>query len=359
MRRALLGFVAAASLAGAASAADSPACALLAQEEAEAALGKPVVVKGGDVKNGQSDCGWTRGGGGVIAVTHWSPEVFAGGKPTAAERFSARVGKLGGKGRVGEPDGIAEKARILDESAPGVAAYTIVLLQNGAVAELSARGITRADALAAARAVAGRMLPEAAPADLRPTGEPPPDAAPEPPSETPPSPPTEPQPPAPEPTPDVAPRPAAPEPPAPAPRPAKTGSPACKLVTKADLAALTEAEFAMADGGPAAGGESSCSWRARTVQVFVAVNLLDREAIPSTSDSAEAYFAEMAQQVSGSGAQLVAGVGQRAILETTGEGDDAERSISILANGRIVFLNTSRVSEDKAIALARAVAARM
>lgn len=67
----------------------------------------------------------------------------------------------------------------------------------------------------------------------------------------------------------------------------------------------------------------------------------------------------MEKAVTGGGAQLVAGVGQRAILETTGEGDAATRSLSILANGRIVFLNTTGVSEEEALALGRAVAGRM
>lgn len=444
MKRAFLAFAVAAVLAEPAAAADAPACALLERGEAEGVLGKPVKVDQGGTKNGYSDCAWIRAGK-VIGLLYWTPEAFKDGKVTADDRYAARAGALSRKnGLASEPEGIAEKARLLDESSPGITAYTVVVLQNGAVAELSARGVTKAEALEALRMIVGRIpeaepdapeptppeptpaepapvsppaAPEPAPSSPPPTppapapeaepavpkpqpapAEPPPETSPPPapePDRGPPipvpkakpfaepvPPPAEPAPPQPEPSPPEPappqPEPALPEPPpappaeplpepappTPAPSPpqaapvAKTGSPACKLLGAGDLKSVAGGPLSMKDGGPARGGQSSCSWRTADAATFISLTLMEREAIPPGQEPA-AYFGELETAASEAGAQLVAGVGERAILETQGDGEDAMRSVSILAHGRIVFLNLTGVSQDGAIALARAAAGRM
>jgi hypothetical protein len=449
VKRAFLAFVVAAALAGPAVAADAPACALLQRGEAEATLGKPVKIDHGGSKNGYSDCAWIRSGK-VIGLLYWTPEAFKDGKVTADARFAARAGALSRKdGLASEPEGLAEKARLLDESSPGILAYTVVVQQNGAVAELSARGVTKTEALDLLRSIIGRipaLEPEAevveppptappvpaepVPAPPQPEPAPPPEPRPvpsEPPAESQPPPtavpPSEPAPEAPPPAPEPQPEPVPPpviEPPAPPPAPVpeavppqpvpppepepsppvtepavpppetvpetpppeptpippptepqppanppapapvkpKGNSPACKLLAKADFKALADAEFTMKDPGAARSGESSCSWRARDTEMFVSLTLMEGEAIPPGQEPA-AYFGELETAAADAGGQLVAGVGERAILETSGSGEDAMRSISILAKGRIVFLNLTRIDEDKAIDLARAAAGRM
>ncbi len=389
MKRAFLAFALAALLAGPAAALDAPACALLERSEAEAALGRPVRIDEGAEKKGYSDCAWIRSGK-VIGLLYWSPEAFADGKVTAADRFAARAGTLRRKkSRTSEPDGLAEEALLLDESSPGVPAYTVVVLQNGAVAELSARGVTRSEALEVLRAIVGRIppaepepespgevappaaQPEAAappvpppvpvapsPEVLPPAPEPKAEAAPASPVPGPPAPPPEPQPVPP--PPDAAPA-AAPEtPPGPAPQPAtaKGSSPACKLLAKADLDGVADSDFTMKDPGAGRGGQASCTWRTRDGGLFVSLTLLEREAIPPGQEPA-AYFGELETAATDAGGQLLAGVGERAILETQGDGADAMRSVSLLANGRIAFLNLTGIGQEQAIELARAVARRL
>jgi len=505
LKRAVFAAAAALAVSGSA-AAEAPACALLERSEAEAVVGTPLKIDEGAEKKGYSDCAWIRSGK-VVGLLYWTPEAFTGGKVTAEERYAARAGALSRKnGLASEPEGIAEKARLLDESSPGIIAYTIVVLQNGAVAELSARGVTKADTLDLLRTAVGRIpalevasaepeqTPAPAPAEAQPPAsqpaepqpppapatppgvqpepaapsETPPESAPPPPAETQPEQPTEPTPeaqpeagppppaetqpepappppaeaqpaptppaeaqpePAPQPPAEAQPEPLAPAPepapvseppvvppsppaeaptqppeeqppvvppsppaeaptqppedqppvvepepqpapealppapePAPPPKPpartARGGSPACKLLAKADFRKLTDGEVAMNDPGPGGQGESSCSWRARQAAFYVRASLLEREAIPPGQD-ADAYFGELEAAATEGGAQLVAGVGDRAVLETSGEGDEAMRSISILSDGRIVFLNLTSVGEADALNLARAAAGRM
>ena len=54
-----------------------------------------------------------------------------------------------------------------------------------------------------------------------------------------------------------------------------------------------------------------------------------------------------------------AGVGERAYLQTLGEGVYASFAVSILKDGRIVFLNATGTGREAAIAIALAAAARM
>jgi hypothetical protein len=349
--------------------AEAPACALIQRGEAEAALGRPLKIDEGSEKTGYSDCAWIRAGK-VVGLLYWTSGEFAGGRISAEERYAARAGALSRKsGLVSEPDGIAEKIRLLDESSPGIVAYTIVVLHEGAVAELSARGVTKGEALDLLRIAVGRIpaaseaaQPEPAAPDTEPA--PPATAEPAPPADPPPLP-AEPQPepaePTPEPPPEAPPaeaRPPAPEPAKPAPQKAQGPSPACKLLAVSDFKTLGDGVFAVNDPGPGKDGESACSWRARKGAMFVRALLLERQALPPGQEPA-AYFAELEKTATASGALLIAGVGERALIETSGEGDDALQSVSILAGGRIVFLNLTGIGESAALALAAAAAARM
>ncbi len=238
-------------------------------------------------------------------------------------------------------------------------------------------------------------VPEPAPPEPEPVPEPVPEPMPEPVPEPAPQPPVaepvpepqppEPQPPVAEPVPEPEPTPPVPEPvpqPQPEPQPpvvepvpepetappirpteepaAQTGSPACLILPLAALEKLLPGgAFLMEDRGPAVGGESNCRWSRPRNAIGIALTLLDAEAIAAAAPDANAFFDELEGPGPDNGIETLAGVGERALLQTLGEGKFASYAVSILHKGRIVFLNLNGIDREAALKLALAVAGKM
>ncbi|BCW87422.1 hypothetical protein sos41_05510 [Alphaproteobacteria bacterium SO-S41] len=198
--------------------------------------------------------------------------------------------------------------------------------------------------------------PEPQPEPVPPPAEPQPEPVPEP--VTPPV--AEPQP---EPAPPVEPAPQPqPEPSSPAepPKPVKTGSHACPLLPAKTLEAiLPGGVFRMEDRGPPENGESNCRWSRSSGSIGISATLLEGVAITAVAPDAAAYFDELEEPNPENGTETLAGVGERAYLQTLGEGEYASFSLSILANGKIAFLNLTGTGRDAAINLGLAAAKKM
>ena len=196
--------------------------------------------------------------------------------------------------------------------------------------------------------------PEPTPPVAEPQPEPPPPPAEPEPAPVPP--PVEPTP-EPEPVPEPAP---VPPPAEPAPQPAKTGSHACPLLPAKTLEAiLPGGAFRMEDRGPPENGESNCRWSRAGGQIGISATLLEGVAITAVAPDAAAYFDELEEPSPENGTETLAGVGERAYLQTLGEGEYASFSLSILAKGKIAFLNLTGTGRDAAIALGLAAAKKM
>ena len=198
--------------------------------------------------------------------------------------------------------------------------------------------------------------PEPQPEPVPPPAEPQPEPVPEP--VTPPA--AEPQP---EPAPPAEPVPQPqPEPPPPAepPKPVKTGSHACPLLPAKTLEAiLPGGAFRMEDRGPPENGESNCRWSRSSGSIGISATLLEGVAITAVAPDAAAYFDELEEPSADNGTETLAGVGERAYLQTLGEGEYASYSLSILAKGKIAFLNLTGTGRDAAIALGLAASKKM
>ena len=106
-------------------------------------------------------------------------------------------------------------------------------------------------------------------------------------------------------------------------------------------------------------GESSCRWAAPGGRRSISVTLLEGEAITAVAADAAAFFDALEAPGPDNGTESLAGVGERAYLQTLGEGVYASFAVSILKDGRIVFLNATGTGREAAIAIALAAAARM
>jgi hypothetical protein len=107
------------------------------------------------------------------------------------------------------------------------------------------------------------------------------------------------------------------------------------------------------------GGESNCRWSRPREAIGIALTLLDAEAIAAAAPDANAFFDELEGPGPDNGIETLAGVGERALLQTLGEGKYATYAVSILQNGKIVFLNLNGIDRDAALKLALAAAGKM
>jgi hypothetical protein len=342
-------------LTGHAAASESPACALLTDDEAILALrGAPEMKDGGLAKAGYSDCAWSRSGA-TISLLYWSRDRFAEGAPGAAEHYAGLVARLIQRGLpITAIKGLGEQAFMIDESSGGLTASTILMLKAGQVVQLSQRGVGPSDALDAVRAVAVKLraLDDLVGAVDVPE---PPDGAVPPAAEQPRDPAAEPAP--------VG------EAAAPAPetesgrsrvpvRPTDTA--ACALLTTALIqAALGTSLVEMLGGGVEGPGDSACAWRDAASRAYVAVNLVEGEAISAVATDANAYFGQLDAPQPGNGIERLGGVGEAAYLAVIGEGDTASHSFSILANGKVAFLDIAGANRPAALKLAQTVAGAM
>lgn len=343
------------AMTGLALAAESPACALLTQDEAILALrGAPEMKDGGPAKRGYSDCAWIRPGA-TLSLLYWSQERFPEGAPGAAEYYAGLAARsIQRRLPVSQIEGLGEQAMLIDESSGGLPASTILVLKSGQVVQLSQRGVSRADALGAARAVTGRLPRRVEIADAADT------AASPGPVETPDKPPAADQPEMAELEPEAsAPQ---PDPPAPAPRPAagRTDTAACALLTVVRIeASLGASQVEMAGGGVEGPGDTTCAWRDAASRAYVAVNLVEGEAIAAVAADANAYFGQLDAPQPGNGIERLGGVGEAAYLAVIGEGEAASYSFSILSNGKVAFLDVAGANRAAALKLAQAVAGAM
>ena len=79
--------------------AAAPACGLVSDGEAAAALEAPArVLDGGAEKKGYSDCAWTVPGGKVISLILWSAARFDGVPGGAEEKYEAQAADLRRRG---------------------------------------------------------------------------------------------------------------------------------------------------------------------------------------------------------------------------------------------------------------------
>ena len=337
-------------LTGFAAAADSPACALLTNDEAIRALNGAADMKdGGAPKNGYSDCAWIRTGA-TLSLLFWSRERFPEGAPGAAEYYAGLAARsLQRRLPVTQITDLGDQAMIIDESGGGLLASTILVLKAGQVIQMSQRGVTRTEAMAAARAVTGRLLADesmAGPVDVDPPETPAPEPEPPPATE-----PTAPASPPPGPTPQPA---------SPGPSARRSDTAACALLTAPAIQKALEVRNAETSGGEVQGpGDTTCSWRISGRRAYIAINLVEGEAITAAAADANAYFGQLDAPQPGNGIERLGGVGEAAYLAVTGTGDAASYSFSILSNGKVAFLDISGVSRPAAIRLAQAVAAAM
>lgn len=291
-------------MSGAAAAPQSPACALLNEEEAiRAVSGSLLVSDGGPATKGYSDCAWSNAGGGaVMSLIFWAPDFFEAGGKSAEAHYNGLAAALKRRNLPIEAmSGLGERALMLDEGSPGLAAYTLIVLQGGAVAQLTQRGVGRSQTLDAAQAIAGRMGEAGA---------------------------------------------AVPPPPPPVAARGPAASSACDLLKAADL---PWPGFSMEDGGPAANGESACNWQepARNADISVVLRLHGPEP-----------FTVLPEAESGD-ADPVSGIGQEAYLESSGVGENASFDLTVLMNGNIAVLSTFRVDRASVLKLGGTIAGRM
>jgi len=106
-------------------------------------------------------------------------------------------------------------------------------------------------------------------------------------------------------------------------------------------------------------GESACRWSKTGGVKAVALTLLEGEAITAVAPDAAAFFDQLEQPGPDNGTESLAGVGERAYLQTLGEGAYASYALSILARDRIVFLNATGTGREAAIELGLAAARKM
>jgi hypothetical protein len=292
-----------AAVAHAAEPPASPACALLSENEAIVIVnGAPVIGDGGAAQNGYSDCAWSNtGGGAVLSLLYWSADAFTPDQ-TAEQRYEKIAAAL--KLRhlpVTNLPGLGEHALLLDEGSPGLAAYTVIVLDHGAVAQLADRGVTRSATLDAAKAIAGRMTGEVTP-------------------------------------------------------PAPAGDSACALVAASDL---PRPGFVMQDGGPPANGETTCNWQ--SAQDNIDISLILRVHKPSADPNSTDvdYYTELPPAEEGHARDPLTDVGEKADIEADGDDPNASYTVTLMARGKLAVLSTFRVERAAAIALATAIGKRL
>ncbi len=112
-------------------------------------------------------------------------------------------------------------------------------------------------------------------------------------------------------------------------------------------------------GSVDAPGDSTCSWRAAGGRFFIAINLVEGEAITIAAADANAYFGQLDAPQPGNGIERLGGVGEAAYLAVTGTGAAASYSFSILSRGKVAFLDISGATRPAALGLAQSVAGAM
>lgn len=272
----------------------SPACALLSEDEAiRAVRGAPTLSDGGAADEGYSDCAWSTAGGSVLSLIFWQGDHFTVEGKTAEEHYAGLAAAMKRRNLPFDPvSGIGDRALLLDEGSPGLIAYTLIVLKTGSVVQLSGRGLGRSETLEAARAIAGRMDAAAIAVAS-----------------------------------DMA-------------------SPACALLREADLPV---AGFTVNDGGPMQNGESACNWQQAEQNIDISIVLRERGSTPYTLPDPE----------TGDAAEIVAGIGEGAFLESAGEGENASYALTLVEDGNLAVLNTFRVDRASVLKLGGAMAGRM
>lgn len=154
-------FVAAALIAvsfyGAASAATSPACALLSDEEAATVMrGAATVADGGPEMSGVSGCGWMNTAEQTtLTVQMLTAPSFASARSTAQDHYDAVLDGMTQSGQAAETlSGIGDRAFIV--VAPDGASAAITVLEGDTILLLNTVNLSRDESISAATAMAAK-----------------------------------------------------------------------------------------------------------------------------------------------------------------------------------------------------------
>lgn len=120
--------------------------------------GAAVVVDGGPSASGVTACGWRAKSAGELDVQILAPVAFSSAATTAETYYDLMVQGMKASHVNGEEvAGLGEKAYLVTLDNGGAPGSVTTILKSGKIATVSAIGVAKAEALAAARQIAARF----------------------------------------------------------------------------------------------------------------------------------------------------------------------------------------------------------
>jgi hypothetical protein len=137
---------------------------------------------------------------------------------------------------------------------------------------------------------------------------------------------------------------------------ATPASPACALLTDAELTGFLGGTATLMDGGPEMAGTSSCSWIVQSTGGMIGVHTMTPAAFGGAPDN---YYDLMVSGVTNAGqtAEPLEGIGRKAVLISDPNG--VNMVVMALVGDKLLNVTTMSVARETTLEAAKLMAGRM